>query len=167
VVSQTLVVVHSDLSGAPDAQSAKLGLFGAEYELDLTVAEMAQLEALLQPYLTVARRVGGRRTRGAGTPAPTQRPGGAQAKTGTSSGAIREWARAHGFDVSDRGRIPQPVQDAYLAAQNGATQNGAAQAEAVKAPRTRAKKAAASQPDAAVAEAAPVRRRARKTASKS
>jgi hypothetical protein len=28
-------------------------------------------------------------------------------------GAIRTWARANGFEVSTRGRIPQAVEDAY------------------------------------------------------
>lgn len=30
--------------------------------------------------------------------------------------AIREWARENGYDVSDRGRIPADVMDAYAAA---------------------------------------------------
>ena len=30
--------------------------------------------------------------------------------------AIREWARENGYDVSDRGRIPANVIDAYAAA---------------------------------------------------
>ena len=30
--------------------------------------------------------------------------------------AIREWAQANGYDVSDRGRIPADVADAYAAA---------------------------------------------------
>ncbi|MBR7513023.1 Lsr2 family protein, partial [Mycobacterium tuberculosis] len=29
---------------------------------------------------------------------------------------IREWARNNGYDVSDRGRIPADVADAYAAA---------------------------------------------------
>lgn len=29
---------------------------------------------------------------------------------------MRKWARAHGYKVSDRGRLPQAVQDAYNAA---------------------------------------------------
>ena len=28
-------------------------------------------------------------------------------------GAIREWARANGYDISDRGRISTEVQEAY------------------------------------------------------
>ncbi|WP_439111984.1 Lsr2 family DNA-binding protein [Gordonia alkanivorans] len=34
----------------------------------------------------------------------------------TDTKAIREWARENGYDVSDRGRIPADVMDAYAAA---------------------------------------------------
>ncbi|MGI9586985.1 MAG: Lsr2 family DNA-binding protein, partial [Dietzia maris] len=30
--------------------------------------------------------------------------------------AIREWARSNGYEVSDRGRIPSDIMDAYAAA---------------------------------------------------
>lgn len=30
--------------------------------------------------------------------------------------AIRDWARTNGYDVSDRGRIPSDVMEAYAAA---------------------------------------------------
>ncbi|WP_411112028.1 histone-like nucleoid-structuring protein Lsr2 [Streptomyces sp. c-19] len=31
----------------------------------------------------------------------------------TSSSAIRAWARAHGYEVPDRGRIPAEILDAW------------------------------------------------------
>ena len=31
--------------------------------------------------------------------------------------AVREWARAHGYAVSDRGRIPRRVLDAFTASE--------------------------------------------------
>jgi hypothetical protein len=37
-----------------------------------------------------------------------------------STSEIRAWARAHGFDVSDRGRLPADVRAAWEAARNGA-----------------------------------------------
>ena len=62
----------------------------------------------LQPFTTAARRSGGRRS-GVGR--------------NTNSGAdkeqlakIREWARANGHEVSNRGRISAAVQEAYHAA---------------------------------------------------
>lgn len=47
-------------------------------------------------------------------PAPTS--------SGTSAGssdlaAVREWAREHGYEVADRGRVSAEVQEAYRAAQ--------------------------------------------------
>jgi hypothetical protein len=33
--------------------------------------------------------------------------------------AMREWARANGYDVSSRGRIPTEIQDAYHKARGG------------------------------------------------
>lgn len=35
---------------------------------------------------------------------------------GGISGPIRDWARAHGYHVADRGSIPRAVADAYQAA---------------------------------------------------
>lgn len=35
------------------------------------------------------------------------------------SKAVREWARAHGFTVGDRGRFSRQVLDAYAAAHGG------------------------------------------------
>jgi hypothetical protein len=67
---------------------------------------------------------------------------------------LRSWARTHGYDVGDRGRISQDVRDAFLAA-NGkgaatatAAPTGAAKAPAKKAVRPAAKKAAAKKPAA-------------------
>ena len=60
-----------------------------------------------------ARRSGGRK-RGAGRPpgtaVKTPRPAAADRE---QNQAIREWARKQGMKVSDRGRIPAEVLDAY------------------------------------------------------
>jgi hypothetical protein len=65
------------------------------------------MEKKLSKFTTAARRAGssGRR-KGSRSPSSQQ------------TGAIREWARASGRKVSDRGRIPQSVIDAYNAAHN-------------------------------------------------
>ncbi len=52
-----------------------------------------------------ARRVGGRRisgTQSAGSP--------------SDAGKIRAWANEHGYEVSERGRIPKEIREAYAAA---------------------------------------------------
>jgi hypothetical protein len=59
--------------------------------------------------------------------APANRGGGRGRTTGGArasrsrpdSGAVREWAKQNGFDVSDRGRIPSRVISAYQEANRG------------------------------------------------
>lgn len=47
----------------------------------------------------------------------SRRPGEAAADAPTSDREVRrEWARANGFEVADKGRLPQAVEDAYAAA---------------------------------------------------
>ena len=48
--------------------------------------------------------------------------GSASSASGTTTGspdlaAVREWAREHGYEVADRGRVSAEVQEAYRAAQ--------------------------------------------------
>ena len=92
-----------DLDGSAADQTVKFGLDGAEYQIDLSKANADKLRNLLAPYVGHGRRVGGRRT--------TSRRGGRDAASETAK--IREWAKANGHKVSDRGRIPAPVVEAY------------------------------------------------------
>jgi nucleoid-associated protein Lsr2 len=76
-----------------------------EYELDLTADNYAKLRKKLQPYFAAGRRLRARRATGPRTAASRQR-----------SGDIRAWARDHGIEVSDRGRIPAEVIARYQSA---------------------------------------------------
>lgn len=104
-VSITMV---SDLSGAEgdDISSVRFALDGTEYEIDLTQKEAAKLTKSLEAYIGAARRVRGARSgrRSAAT------------SDGPSAAAIREWARANGVEVTDRGRVSVEARAAYAAA---------------------------------------------------
>jgi hypothetical protein len=81
---------------------------GKDYEIDLSEANAGKLREALRPYVTAARKAStgnGGRKRGAGT-----------TSSAGETAAIRAWAKAHGYPVSDRGRIHQSVKDAYYAA---------------------------------------------------
>jgi len=92
-----------DLDGSAADQTVKFGLDGAEYQIDLSSANADKLRNLLAPYVGQGRRIGGRRS-------VSRRSG----RDGSSETAqIREWAKANGHKVSDRGRIPAPVVEAY------------------------------------------------------
>lgn len=99
-----------DLDGThlPDGQgeTVKFGLDGVDYEIDLGTANAEALREFLSPYVKTARRVSGRVSR---TKLPTAGP-----KRDLS--VVRKWAAANGYEVADRGRVPQQVLDAYDAA---------------------------------------------------
>src|SRR3954467_9459173 len=92
-----------DLDGSTADRTVTFGWDGVTFEIDLSKKNIAALDGALKPYVSAGRRVrsGGGRPRGAG------RRGGAAKRSGTPD--IREWARANGHVISDRGRIPVAV----------------------------------------------------------
>ena len=104
---QTVTYV-SDLSGSEitdnDAPTLTFGWDGTEYEIDLTAKEAEKFYSVMEKYLSVATKVGGKRR------------GKAKTSTGPSAAELREWAQSNGIDVPDRGRIPAAVRDAFNAA---------------------------------------------------
>lgn len=85
-------------------ETVSFELDGTTYEIDLAAANAAKLRDALAPYIDAGRRV--RRAGGTRRPSRTASPKGEAA-------AIREWARAHGHEVSAKGRIPQDVRAQY------------------------------------------------------
>lgn len=100
------IVLVDDIDGSEAAETVAFGLDGTSYEIDLNDKNAAKLRDALANYVGHARKVGGAR-RGR---AATKSTGGASAKD------VRDWARANGHKVPDRGRIPADVREAYDAA---------------------------------------------------
>jgi nucleoid-associated protein Lsr2 len=106
MAQKVTVVLEDDLTGGPAEQTVRFSFDGADYEIDLNAKNAAALHKQLAPYLEHARRAGRAPSRRAGrTAAGRQR-----------SGDIRAWAKKHGLEVSDRGRIPVSVAEQYHAA---------------------------------------------------
>lgn len=126
--------VIDDLTGEEDAATTLFSLDGAEYEIDLTDENRERLAAALQEYIDNARRTGGRLKSPAGTKKTTSRDP-AQLQH------MREWGREHGFTVSDRGRLPAALEDAY---QTWQEEKAATAKPAAKRKRTPAKATKAS-----------------------
>jgi hypothetical protein len=82
----------------------RFSLDGDSYEIDLSSQNATALLNMLAPYIKAARQTGRSKKR---------RPGREQQRE------VREWARAHGYEVADRGALPQDVLDAYRAGVNG------------------------------------------------
>jgi hypothetical protein len=108
VAKQVRTIIVSDISGddANDGESVEFTYRGVSYAIDLTKEEADTFDQAMDVYTAHAQRQGGRRTGGSGR-ATTDRQ---------QLQAVREWARANGHTVSDRGRVSQQIQDVYKAA---------------------------------------------------
>jgi hypothetical protein len=99
-------------------QTVSFGLDGRNYAIDLSDQNAAELRETLGRYVAAGRRVG-RQTRAVNM-APARPRGGQPAQAdGHDAAAIRQWARAHGHQISDRGPIPATVRQAYAARRRG------------------------------------------------
>ena len=105
---QTLFI--DDLDGSEAEGTVRFGLDGAEYEIDLNAEHAQALRDALARYVQAARRAGG------GTAAASPgRDAGARAD-GVDSTEVREWAKAQGIEVKDRGRVPAELVVKFKAA---------------------------------------------------
>lgn len=113
---QVITTLIDDLDGKPADRTVEFSLDGTSYTIDLSDANAGKLRKALDPFINAGTRVG---RGGSGRSAARS----AGATTGRGAGgdrdqnkAIREWAAQNGYQVSERGRIPQNVTDAYRAA---------------------------------------------------
>jgi hypothetical protein len=112
---RTIVETVDDLDGSEATETVRFSLDGTTYEIDLNDEHVAELRESLAPYVDAARHVGGRQTRGRARRDSSGRPHRGEA-VDASPDLIRQWAREHGYEVSNRGRIPRQVVEAYEAA---------------------------------------------------
>jgi hypothetical protein len=131
MAQKVFVEMVDDLDGSVGEGVTTVGfaLDGRSYEIDLNSANAEKLRAELAQFIAAARR---------------QRPGRAAARPQSSTTtdpaarerahAIREWAREAGHEVSERGRIPAVVVEAYEAAQQTAKKPAKPAKEAAKEP---------------------------------
>jgi hypothetical protein len=103
-----------DLDGSPASGTVSFALDGKSYEIDLSDDNAARLRDALASFVAAARRSGAAGRRGR-----TPRPDGAAPPARADrelTAAIRTWARDNGHEVSERGRIPKAVVEAYQSA---------------------------------------------------
>ncbi len=101
---QTLFI--DDIDGSEAEGTVRFGLDGTDYEIDLSAAHAADLRAALARFIAVSRKV----------PGAAARPGRAGRKAaagGISTMKVREWARAQGIEVKDRGRVSAGIVAKY------------------------------------------------------
>ena len=104
---QTLLI--DDLDGSAAEGTVRFGLDGTEYEIDLNAGHARELRDALARYVDAARRVS----------SSARRPprGGRRAPAGDLNAVeVRQWAKAQGIEVKDRGRVPADLVVKFKAA---------------------------------------------------
>jgi hypothetical protein len=109
-------IVHQlvdDLDGTVlepgEGETVLFSLDGRSYEIDLTADNAQKLRDTFADYISAARRMS------SGSSSSTSTHG--RRRTGqTDYGPVREWAKKNGFTVSERGRVPAAIIEAYEAA---------------------------------------------------
>lgn len=103
MVQKVHVVLEDDLDGGHADETVSFALDGTSYEIDVSDAHASELRAALKPWVDAGRKV-------------TSSKGAARYKRGGDVSKIRAWAKSHGMDVSERGRISAKIREAYEAA---------------------------------------------------
>lgn len=95
------VTLVDDLDGGQADETIAFGLDGTQYVIDLTSKNAKQLRDSLAKYIDAARRDKGAQLTG--------RTGGRKAPAGPNTSDVREWAKAQGHEVSERGRVSKAL----------------------------------------------------------
>jgi hypothetical protein len=128
VAQKVTVSLVDDLDGSTASSTVEFALDGRSYAIDLSDKNAEGLRNALARYVEVARKAGGGRRGSSSAPSASRRQ---------DTAAIRTWAQEHGHDVSERGRIPAAVLEAYE------NRNVAPVTEAPKARKSKKAKVAA------------------------
>jgi len=104
------IILVDDVDGSEATETLSFGLDGTTYEIDLSDKNASGLRDALAPYVGHARKATGGRRGGRKATSTTS------SNLGPSPRLVRDWARSNGYEVSDRGRVPADVLQAYEAA---------------------------------------------------
>ncbi|MBT0565582.1 Lsr2 family protein [Williamsia sp. CHRR-6] len=113
MAKKQIVQFIDDIDGKvlDEFETVRWSLDGRSYEFDTSPKHAQQFRDLVAKYVEASRTVNGR---GAGKRKTVGSTGGTRSKEQTQ--AIRDWANSNGYEVSNRGRIPIEVVEAFEAA---------------------------------------------------
>ncbi|MGW8955703.1 histone-like nucleoid-structuring protein Lsr2 [Streptomyces sp. NPDC055709] len=106
MAQKVITVYMDDLTGeeSEDVQTHVFALNGVTYEVDLASSSYDELADALAPFIKAGRKTGRVKSTRGTRKAPSNGP---------APEAVRAWARANGYEVNDRGRVPAAIVDAY------------------------------------------------------
>lgn len=106
MAQKVTVALEDDLDGGPADETVRFSFDDTDYEIDLSAKNARAFRRSLAPFIEHARKAN------RGTARQTARTTAGRRR----SGAVRAWAKDHGIEVSERGRIPASVIQQYQAA---------------------------------------------------
>lgn len=106
-ITESLV---DDIDGGPAEHTVRFTVDSYAYEIDLTGKHREELYDALEPFIRNGRQVRAEAAKNGG--GKQRKPRGAKTDP-EQLAAIRAWARRQGMQVSDRGRLPASVLNAY------------------------------------------------------
>ncbi len=109
IVHQLVDDIDGSVLEVGEGETVHFSLNGTSYEIDLNAAHAEELRKAFEPYISAGRRAGS--SGAVRSSAPRKRPA-----RNPEVAAIRAWANANGHSLSERGRIPAPILEAYNAA---------------------------------------------------
>ena len=112
IVHQLVDDIDGTLLEVGEGETVLFSLDGVAYEIDLTAENAAALRGALERYTKAARTVSSARVTSGAAPAGRKRRRSGQ----QDYSAVRQWAKQNGYQVSERGRVPASVLEAYEAA---------------------------------------------------
>lgn len=89
-----------DLNGSGEAQTVEFAVKGQKFTIDLNAENQAKFDKALEKFVQAATPVTGRST-------------GSARNSREDATAIREWAKENGHEVSDKGRLPLALIQAF------------------------------------------------------
>ena len=113
IVHQLVDDIDGTLLEVGEGETVTFSIDGVAYEIDLTAENAAALRGALERYTKAARPIS--------SPRATSSGGTSNGRKRRRSGqqdfsSVREWAKQNGYSVSERGRVPASVLEAYEAA---------------------------------------------------
>jgi len=105
MAQKVTVELVDDIDGSAATSTVHFGLDSKSYEVDLSDVNAKRLRESLGEFVDAARK--------AGNSPKTARV--SQAANREDPRIVRVWARENDWEISDHGRIPQEVWDAYEA----------------------------------------------------
>ena len=111
MVQRVITEFIDDIDGSPAERTFTFAVDGINYEIDLSADNIAEFASAIGGFIESARRVKGSKNSDTRRARSTRAEGGRRSREQTQ--AVREWARQHGHNISNRGRIPASIQQAF------------------------------------------------------